>query len=409
MPSRRAEPARGAPRDVRERGFTDRVSLQEALAWLDRHAAPLAAELVAVRAGAGRVCAIAIAAPGPLPPADRAADDGYAVRASDTLGASPYSPLSLALRGAAPTLRPGEAAPVHCGAPLPAGADAVLPFSAAERAPAGLEVVGAIADGAGVLRAGHELAAGAPLLRPGRRLGPEDVALLAALGLERAAVVRRPRVRIVVAGPKGEGARDADGPLLSALVARDGGEVVEVVERAAERGLLGPSLAAPGADAVLVAGRTGTGADDEAPRALAAAGELSLHGVALRPGGSAGMGVAGAVPVLLLPGEPLACLTAYELLAGHLVRGLGGRERSLPHAVREVEVARKLVSAVGCVDVCRVRLVAGRAEPVGGADEGGLAAAVRADGFVVIPAPLEGHAPGARVTVRLHRHEGEAP
>jgi molybdopterin molybdotransferase len=256
----------------------------------------------------------------------------------------------------------------------------------------------------GVERRGQELRAGAAPLLAGRALRPEDAGLLAVLGIERVEVVRRPRVRLIVAGPKRPGAGaapDGDGPLLQALVARDGG-ALEAIVAAEERGAIGAALGAPGADAILVAGRTGTGPDDEAPLALADAGELDLHGLGLRPGGSTGMGRVGAVPVILLPGEPLACLVAYELVAGRLIRRLGGRDPRLPHPVREAELARKIVSAVGVVDVCRVRLVDGRAEPVGSVEEGGLASVVRADGFVVVPAPLEGHAPGARVAVHLY-------
>jgi molybdopterin molybdotransferase len=223
-------------------------------------------------------------------------------------------------------------------------------------------------------------------------------------------VVRRPRVRLVIAGPKRAAGsppgRDADGPMLHALVARDGGVVEEAVVGADERGAMARGLAAPGVDAILVAGRTGAGPDDEAPLALVDVGELAIHGVALRPGSSTGMGRVGTVPVVLLPGDPLACLCAYELLAGRLVRRLGGRYPGLPHPVREAEVGRKIVSTVGFVDVCRVRLVDGRAEPIGSVDEGGLASTVRADGFVVVPSPLEGHAPGARV--RVHVYEESA-
>jgi len=153
---------------------------------------------------------------------------------------------------------------------------------------------------------------------------------------------------------------------------------------------------------VIVTGRTGAGPDDVAAPALAGIGEVALHGIALRPGGSAGLGRAGGVPVALLPGDPLACLVAYELLAGRLVRRLAGLGADLPHPTRELEISRKLVSAVGFVEVSQVRLVDGQVEPLGVAEFGGLAAAARADGFVVVPAALEGYAPGARVTVHLY-------
>jgi molybdopterin molybdotransferase len=85
-----------------------------------------------------------------------------------------------------------------------------------------------------------------------------------------------------------------------------------------------------------------------------------------------------------------------------ILRRLGGREPQLPHAVREVELGRKLVSAVGLVDFVQVALVAGRAEPQGSPESGGLFSAVCADGFVLVPAASEGYAPGARVGIHLY-------
>jgi len=168
------------------------------------------------------------------------------------------------------------------------------------------------------------------------------------------------------------------------------------------REALSQALAVPGADLVIATGRTGAGEDDVAPLVLAEAGRLALHGLALRPGGSAGMGLVRGLPVLLLPGDPLACLCAYELLAGRLVRRLGGQDPALPHAALRVELTRKLSSAVGCAEVFQVRLLAGRAEPLGLAESGGLPAASGADGFVVVPGALEGYPEGAQVTVHAY-------
>jgi molybdopterin molybdotransferase len=106
--------------------------------------------------------------------------------------------------------------------------------------------------------------------------------------------------------------------------------------------------------------------------------------------------------VVLLPGDPLECLCAYEMLAGRMIRRLAGRPPELPYAVVEAVVGRKIVSMIGVVDVCRVRLEDGKVEAIGTAESGGLASAVRADGFVVIPAPLEGYAPGSRIRVYLY-------
>jgi molybdopterin molybdotransferase len=393
--------------DVRLCGFPERASAAQAVAWIDAHPA-LGAEPIAAGEACGRILHAPLAAGADLPAYDRAADDGYAVRSRETIGAGAYNPIALTIQAADAPLAMSSAALVNAGAPLPQGADAVLPFWAANRAGALVEALAGVAEGAGVERRGQELQSGAPVYDAARELRAHDVAILTAIGVGRVEVVRRPRVRIVVAGPKrsdGPPPPDVNGPMLRALVARDGGDADTTHLLPADElaGAMARSLLAPGADAILVTGRTGTGADDEAPLALADAGELAIHGIALRPGGSAGMGRVGSIPVILLPGAPLACLCAYELLAGRLIRRLGSRDPRLPHAVQQSEVRRKIVSAIGLVDVCQVRLVGGGLEPIGSAEDGGLASALHADGFVVVPAPLEGHAPGARVEVHLYR------
>ena len=432
--------------DVRGRGFADRVSLERATEWLDSHSAALQAEEIELHAAAGRVLAAEVVAESAIPASDRVGMDGYAVRSADTVGAGDYNPLELALMEAGQGLAGPQAALLSSGEALPHGADAILPFElvrvkgatgnaslpAAGAGPAAgaevLEVFGAVAEGWGVERKGQQVQAGTRVferggMERGRTLLAQDIGLLASLGVERVTVVRRPRVLILVNGPKlcGEGSEqgDANSPMLRALVERDGGSVVEVMAQEVDGdGLAGypADAAAPGAggsgnallpaagagDLILVAGRSGTGCDDTAALTIARVGELAMHGVAIRPGGSAGMGMIGGTPVVLLPGDPLDCLYAYELLAGRMVRLLGGRAERLPFAVVEAEVGRKIVSMVGVVDVCRVRLEDGRVEALGSAESGGLASAVRADGFVVIPAPLEGYAPGARVSVYVY-------
>lgn len=394
--------------DVRMRGFADRMPAAEALRRIDAAARRLGAEEVALAEAAGRVLALSLAAGADLLPQDRAAIDGFALRAADSLGASDYDPAVLRRAPAVGPLAPGEAAPLAAGAALPAGADAVLPFELAQarQEEKFVEVYAPVAEGAGILRRAQEIRAGEALLTAGRRLRPADLGLLAACGINRVAVVRRPLVRLLVAGAKGA-APDADGPLLQSLLARDGGIVESCVGGVADRAALAERIARPGADVVLVAGRSGTGADDIAPLALAAAGELAFHGVALRPGGSAGLGRAGEVPVVLLPGEPLACLSAYELLAGRLVRRCGGRGADFPHRICEAELAGKIVATVGFVEFRPVRLGAGRAEPLAVPEAGGLAALRGADGFVLVPAAREGYAAGARVRVHLYDEEAQ--
>ena len=136
-------------------------------------------------------------------------------------------------------------------------------------------------------------------------------------------------VRIVVA-PR-SATRNSNGPMTRALVERDGGVVDTVTVERSQQGILG-ALGAEGVDIVLVIGGTGPGTDDHAAAAVSKAGELAIHGVALRPGETTGLGRAqNGAPVMLLPGSPAACLFSYEMLAGRAVRRLGGRSPALPY------------------------------------------------------------------------------
>jgi molybdopterin molybdotransferase len=400
-----ADAPQRVPRDVRMEGFAARASVSEAIDWVDRHARILDAESVTLGASVGRILAEPFVSPADLPPADTATSDGYALRSCETVGAGSYNPLPFCLQDYQPALRPFSAALITSGAPLPMGADAVASFDLAQPGQDSANVIGSVARGEGVSVKGQEIRVGTTLIEASRPLRASDIGLISSFGIKRVNVIRRPLVRIILSGRKpslGQKLADANGPMLRALVVRDGG-IVEICKYGiANRDAIAEWIARPGADLVLVCGRTGVGLDDEAPLALAAAGTLSIHGISLRPGGSTGMGSAGQTPVILLPGNPLDCLCAYDLFAGRLIRNLSGRAPSMPYRVRQARVKRKIVSSVGTVELCRVLLIEGDAIPLGTADSGGLASVVRADGFIVIPATLEGYAPGAIVDVSTY-------
>lgn len=402
--------------DIRLVGFADRTPLSGALAWIDAHTSVLGPETIDVEGAAGRTASTSFVSQLDWPNADYAAVDGYAVRAADSEGASDYNPLPLALLEArdAGALPPGSASLAVAGTPLPSGADAILLSDAAQRSgPTMLDVLAPVARGAGVDHRGSELRTGMEVVACSKRLRPQDIALLAGTGMVRIAVVRQPLVRLVVPGPKAAG-HDALTPMLRALITRDGGTAEISPPADIGRTALAQAMARAvvGADLVLVAGRSGAGMDDEAPLAITeAGGMLDLRGIAMRPGDSTGLGQVGGVLVLLLPGAPLACLAAYDMLAGRGIRRLAGIQASLPYPVVDAALDRKIVSAIGFTDLVRVWMAGGRATPLGSAESGGLVSAVRADGFVIVPEASEGYALGSPVCVHLYsdqRRESDA-
>jgi molybdopterin molybdotransferase len=381
----------------------ERWRMADATAWIDAQARALEPEDTPLAEARDRVLAETVAAPHDLPPAHRAALDGIAVRADDTAGASAYNPLVFRLIAPGAALAPGTGASLCAGDPLPAGADAIVPIELA--APAGhdgCEIVEPVAPGQGVERAGGHARRGAALVEAGQRLRPHHLGFLAEAGCAHLRVVRRPRVALLLA--RTPGAEDIDGPLLRALIERDGGLADGPRAVGRERAAIAEALRTARADVVLVAGGTGPGRDDHAAAALAEAGMLAAHCMALAPGDSAGFGHSAAgVPAFLLPGAPAACLWAYEMLAGRAVRRLGGRDPALPFPTRRLTAARKLVSAIGRTEIVAVRHAGdGAVEPAASFAEAGLAALARADGFTVVAEASEGVAAGATLTVYLY-------
>lgn len=400
------------------RGFSRRAEVSDVWNWIALHAVRLPAETVTLDDAGGRVLAGAVTSDVDVPAFDRTAMDGYALRADETTGAGDYSPLAFRVIGRALPGLPfdgvacaGDAVRVMTGAPMPAGTDAVVPAEYVREIPQGIEVSAAVGPGKHVGRVGEDIARGSVVLSEGRRLRPQDLGVLASLGLDRVSVVRRPRVRIVVTGnevvapgtPKGlHDIYDANSAMLRALAARDGAYLEGHVRTGDDPSRIRDGMAAPGADIVLVSGGSSVGTEDHAPRLLAEAGELAIHGVAMRPSSPAGCGRIGDAMVFLLPGNPVSCLCAYDFFAGRAIRLRAGLPAPWPYVARRATVARKIVSAIGRVDYCRVRLHDGEVEPLALGGASVLSSTTRADGFVIVPADSEGVAPGSDVTVFLY-------
>ena len=233
------------------------------------------------------------------------------------------------------------------------------------------------------------------------------------MGLATIRVTRRPVVAVVITGdellPAGTPSHhhqiaDMNSAMLAALIARDGGIPRIVGPLRDDRDALRTAIieAAATADAVLISGGSSTGPEDHAPGLVAELGELSAHGVALRPASPSGLGFLGRIPAVLLPGNPVSCLCAYDFFAGPVVRRLGNRPLAWPYRPVERPLAHKLVSAIGRVDYARVRIGAEGVEPLAISGASILSSTTRADGFVVVPADLEGYPTGASVVVWLY-------
>jgi molybdopterin molybdotransferase len=405
--------------DVRMRGFARRQSVERAIAWLDAQLQPLDPEPVPLRMAARRVLAESITSNVDVPGFDRATMDGYALAADSTEGATSYNRLPLTVIGDSLPGHPfphhvgaGQAVRIMTGAPMPQGCDAVLPAEWVESTEAASIVVAlaAVSPDKHVGRRGEDVTQGTTLLLPGRMLRPQDLGVLSSVGVEQVQVYRRPRVRLVVTGnellpagsrPHGHCIVDANGPMLAALVERDGGLVDFPSLVPDEHNAILDSLYTD-ADVVIVSGGSSVGLEDLAPRLLATHGELAVHGIAMRPSSPTGFGRLEHRLVFLLPGNPVSCLCAYDFFSGRAIRALGGLSKAWPYHSIIAKLARKISSPIGRLDYARVRLVDGDVEPIAVGGASILSSTTRADGFVIVPADSEGFAPGSEVEVWLY-------
>jgi len=412
--------SRGKDDDVRMRGFAKRHTVSEALAWLDSQLQSLSAESVPLQIAAGRVLASSVVSEFDVPGFDGATMDGYAVVADSTEGGSAYTRLPLTVVGDSMpgkafegVVSTGEAVRIMTGAPIPRGSDAVLPaewVEVNEGRPSSISALASVSPGKNLGRRGEDIVRGRTLFETGRVLRPQDLGVLSSIGRGEVNVIRQPRVRLAVTGnellPSGSSPRDfqiadANGPMLAALIERDGGLVdFPGLVRDDSASIL-EALEAD-ADIVIVSGGSSVGIEDMAPVLLAQYGELAVHGIAMRPSSPTGFGRLGSRIVFLLPGNPVSSLCAYDFFAGRAIRALGGRSKEWPYRTMRGRLSRKISSPIGRLDYARVKIADGVVEPLAVAGASLLSSTARADGFVIVGDDSEGFAGGAEVDVWLY-------
>lgn len=409
---------------------TDELDVPAALARVLALAGPLPGERAALPDALGRVLAEELRARWALPGADLSTMDGWAVRAVDLSHGTPTDFITLAVRGesaaghpSAATLGPGEAARISTGAVLPPGADAVVAQEDVTRAGPEVRVdlarAGDLRPGHFVRRAGSDVAADAPILRPGARLGPGDLALAAATGHTELLVHRAPRVAILCTGdelvppgcPPGHGQIVSSNGLLLACLIREAGALPldlglvpddpralhDALDRA--RGL---------ADVVLSSGGISVGDHDLVFPALQALGLVpEFRRVRVRPGRPLTFGRLGEVLVFALPGNPASTFVSFELFVRPALRRLAGQPRPT-RALRRLTLATPAEGAGRRTHYVRARLRDGLAEPLPNQASGALTSLRGCDALLAVP-PGPDLPAGASVDALLLRDPDDAP
>ena len=391
------------------------IELEEAQALALAAATPLAPQRVALSAAAGRVAAEPVRAVVDLPPFDRSAMDGYAVRSADTPG-------ELRLAGdvpagaVGPPLEPGCALGISTGSALPEGADAVLQSELAAAGDGIVRAEEAIPPGRHIRRRGEDVRAGDALVAAATRLDVARIASLAAAGVGEVAVHRPPRVEILVTGaellpvgapPQPGRIHESNGLTLRLLAEAVGAQVSEHGVVADDRDATRAALAgALDADVLLVTGGVSVGEHDHVRPALAGLGvEEVFWRVRMRPGKPVYFGRRGATLVFGLPGNPLSAVVGFLALVEPVLRRLAGeagaRMRTVP--------ARLTVDAEpsgGRTTFLTSRLRHGadgvlEAEPTGRQGSHMTGALGASDGFVLVAQPASAGALVPALVLRL--------
>jgi len=410
-------------RDEAERRFQAVIRLE-----------PLGGESVSLDNALGRVLSQDVVATVDVPSFDRSNYDGFAVRAADTFGAAEEEPRRLKLLNEViatavvpqSEVQPGSAVSIATGGMLPRGADAVVMVEHTDDEDGELIVRRAVTPGFGVSFAGTDIAAGETVLRRGELLTSRETGVLAAIGVDKAEVWRRPRVAVVSTGdeiiPPGQPMQpgmvyDSNARIIADAVRELGGDPVPLgivrddLDELRER----VTGALESCDVVLLSGGTSKGQGDLSYHVVSELGDPGIvaHGVALKPGKPICLAATAGKPVVILPGFPTSAIFTFHEFVAPVIRRLAGRTAESQSAV-QARLAVKVNSDIGRTEYLLVGLVEGGDVQTGhvklaaypmGKGSGSVTTFSRADGFVTIGRHNEIVDAGTVVGVRLLGHD----
>ena len=405
------------------RPFTSTISLDEARRRLDAAVRPIArTEQVGIANAAWRVVAADVASSADVPSFARSAMDGYAVVSADTLHATPETPARLQLidriytgQPSPVTVVPGTCAEIATGAPLPAGADAVVMVEETATDGEQIHIRAATAPGRNIGRRGADIMTGDLVVREGEALTPSRIGALAAVGQTEVTVYAKPRVAILSTGNEviDPGRRLKAGQIydvnrftLGAIVEAHGGAPRS--HKAAEDALdsLAEALdACLESDLIVFSGGSSVGTRDLVADLVAARGEMIFHGIAVKPGKPtafalvATSGRSGSMPFFGMPGNPTSCLSNAYILLIPFLRAIARLPPHVPRILR-VPLGRRIASTAGRHQFYTVRLENGAALPAF-KGSGDITSLSQADGYIEIPADRDVVEEGTLVSVTV--------
>jgi molybdenum cofactor synthesis domain-containing protein len=382
-------------------------------------------ETVDVQNALGRILSQDLIAPIDIPPFDRAAMDGFAVKAEDTYGASISAPVFLHTAGdirieerAERTLRKGESIAIVTGGQMPRGADAVVMVEYTRAmGKETVEITNEVHPAENVSRVGEDVERGSVVMKKGTRLLPQDLGMLRALGILEIGVRRKPRVAVISTGNelsdgslKGGRIPDVNRPILIGALSELVCEPVDLGIVSDQSDKIRDKLeeGIRNCDMVLITAGTSVGPRDMVPQVIDSLGKPGMlaHGIAIRPSMPTGLAVVDGKPIVSLPGYPVSAYIAFlefvHPLLSHILE-----TKPLPRPTVRARLGRRIAGVLGSRTYVRVIVRVTDegliADPVRTSGAGILSSLVRANGFIIIPENVEGYEEHHEVDVELFR------
>lgn len=404
---------------ARFRGFQKLESVDEALSILLASAPSKKPKTVKLdlHSALNRVLAEDMIAEEDLPSFDRSAVDGYAVKASDTVGASQFKPKKIKLTNGN-KIRSSQACQVWTGNPIFEGADSVVMLEDTKKINDKVEVSVQLTPGENVSKKGEDVSKGKKALEAGIRLRPQQLGLLAALGKAEVRVFEKPLIGIFATGDeivevgKKRGAYqvfDSNKVMISSMCRELGAEPVDLGTTKDDIDQIIRKLkhSLEKTDVTITTGGTSVGAADLVPEAVNKTGKpgVIVHGVAMRPGMPTALALVGEKPVLILSGNPVAAFFGFEVFGRPLMSRVLGFRNVEARPVVEAQITKRTTAALGRKTFVRVTVSHGEhgffAEPISARGSGMISTLTKANGYVVVSENREGLVEGENVSVYL--------
>jgi molybdenum cofactor synthesis domain-containing protein len=393
------------------------MSREKALETIMEHIKPVeTAELIPIERSVNRVLARDLVAAMDIPPFDRAAMDGYAVKAEDTYGASEFSPKTLKLVGVlragestSREIKNGECIRIATGCPIPPGADAVVMAEFTEEDGESVSIYKAVHPLENISLRGEDIKKGEVIIREGEILTPAKIGVFAALGIRKAPVYRKPRVAIIPTGVEvqdlglklsGGQVYDVNSYTLASLLLENGASVTRApIIPDSYEALRAALYRYIDHDLIVFSGGSSVGERDMLADIIEEDGKLLFHGVQIKPGKPTLFGTVRGKPVLGMPGYPASCLSNAYVFLIPIIRKMARLPPKKPTTVK-AKMAKRIVSASGREQFLTVRVVDGKAYPAF-KKSGDITSLSKADGYVILPVNLDVIDEGEEVTVTL--------